>query len=415
MQGKKQYHEKPIPSFRLSERVPEDNFYRRLKEVLDLQWLYGATEKYYGREGHKSIDPVVFFKLILIGYLENLLSDRRIIQTVSLRLDLLYFIGYNLDEPLPWHSTLSRTRQLLGEEVFRALFLQVLRQCARQGMVKGKRQAIDSAHIKANASMGSLREKEIVQQGEAYTRALTEEDGEGGDGGDKGAANTVSARKYQEVQWHHQWKRKAYQHEASAGCKRARFVSNHTHYSTTDPDARVAVKPGKPRQLNYLAQLSVDTAAHVITHIQAHHADKKDSQCLSAQLTHTLSNVKAVGLKVREVLCDAGYSSGRALKALKQQKITGYIPNTGLYKAQRPGFHYIAEGDYYQCSQGVKLPFKGIKTTAHNGLYPMRVYRSSSLDCRHCPIRAECIGKSNCKRIEDTQDKDLYQQMHERM
>jgi transposase len=132
MQGKKQDQDKRIPSFRLSERVPKDNFYRRLKDLLDLQWLYEATKKYYGSEGHKSIDPVVFFKLILIGYLENLLSDRRIIQTVSLRLDLLYFTGFDLSEPLPWHSTLSRTRQLLGDEVFRELFTRVLRQCGER-------------------------------------------------------------------------------------------------------------------------------------------------------------------------------------------------------------------------------------------------------------------------------------------
>mgnify|MGYP003575107061 CR=1 FL=1 len=91
MQGKKQEGDRRIPSFRLSERVPRDNFYRRLKDVLDLEWLYAATGKYYGSEGHKSIDPVVFFKLILIGYLENFLSDRRIIQTVSLRLHLPIF------------------------------------------------------------------------------------------------------------------------------------------------------------------------------------------------------------------------------------------------------------------------------------------------------------------------------------
>src|SRR5688500_15988637 len=109
MQGKKPDQDKRIPSFRLSERVPKDNFYRRLKDVLDLSWLYTATKPYHGTEGHQSIDPVVFFKLILVGYLENLLSDRRIIQTVGLRLDLLYFLGYDLDEPLPWHSTISRT------------------------------------------------------------------------------------------------------------------------------------------------------------------------------------------------------------------------------------------------------------------------------------------------------------------
>ena len=122
MQGKKQFKEKLFTQFQLSNRVPPDNFYRRLKEVMNLQWLYKATQKYYGTEGQQSIDPVVFFKLMLIGYLENLGSDRRIISTVSMRLDMLYFVGYDIDEPLPWHSTLSRTRQLYGEELFKQLF-----------------------------------------------------------------------------------------------------------------------------------------------------------------------------------------------------------------------------------------------------------------------------------------------------
>ena len=85
MQGRKQYAEKLFTSFQLSNHVPEDNFYRRLRSVLDLQWLYKATKKYYGREGQQSIDPVVFFKLILVGYLENLNSDRKIIEHSKLR------------------------------------------------------------------------------------------------------------------------------------------------------------------------------------------------------------------------------------------------------------------------------------------------------------------------------------------
>ena len=72
MQGKKQFSEKLFTNFQLSERVPADNFYRRLNETLNLQWLYKATKHYYGTEGQQSIDPVVFFKLILIGYVENL-------------------------------------------------------------------------------------------------------------------------------------------------------------------------------------------------------------------------------------------------------------------------------------------------------------------------------------------------------
>lgn len=159
MQGRKQHTEKLFLSFQLSDRVPTDNFYRKLKEMLDLKWLYKQTAKYYGSEGQQSIDPIVFFKLILIGYLENLGSDRRIINTVSMRMDMLFFIGYDIDEPLPWHSTLSRTRQLYGDDVFKQLFKQVLKQCIDKGMVAGKRQAIDSVFVKANASMDSLAEK----------------------------------------------------------------------------------------------------------------------------------------------------------------------------------------------------------------------------------------------------------------
>ena len=84
----------------------------------NLEILYELTEDYYGRYGQQSIDPVVFFKLCLVGYLENITSDKKLIEHCSLRLDLLYFLGYQFDEPLPWHSTLSRTRQLLPESLF---------------------------------------------------------------------------------------------------------------------------------------------------------------------------------------------------------------------------------------------------------------------------------------------------------
>ena len=172
MQGRKTFEEKLFTNFQLSDRVPEDNFYRKLKDTLDLQFIYKLTAKYYGTEGQESIDPVVFFKLMLIGYFENLASDRRIISTASLRLDILYFIGYNIDEPLPWHSTLSRTRQLFGEEVFKELFRKVLKSCIDRGMVSGRRQAIDSALIKANASMDIIVEKEVMTDADQFSDEL---------------------------------------------------------------------------------------------------------------------------------------------------------------------------------------------------------------------------------------------------
>jgi transposase len=101
MQGRKAFEEKLFTNFQLSDRVPVDNFYRKLNETLDLRFLYKTTARYYGTEGQESIDPVVFFKLILIGYLENLGSDRRIINTVSMRLDCCFLSGIILTSHFP--------------------------------------------------------------------------------------------------------------------------------------------------------------------------------------------------------------------------------------------------------------------------------------------------------------------------
>ena len=136
MQGKKNYQEKLFHRFQLSDHVPESNFYRRLKSVLQLDFLYGDTKVYYGESGQRSIDPVVFFKLCLVGYLENIISDRQLIANSSMRMDILYFLGYDIDEALPWHSTISRTRQLFPEAVSEKVFTHILEMCIGKGMVK---------------------------------------------------------------------------------------------------------------------------------------------------------------------------------------------------------------------------------------------------------------------------------------
>ncbi len=80
MQGRKEYTPKMMYQLHLDELVPKDNFYRQLDTALDLHFLYKATEDYYGDEGQESIDPVVFFKICLVGYLNNINSDRRLIE-----------------------------------------------------------------------------------------------------------------------------------------------------------------------------------------------------------------------------------------------------------------------------------------------------------------------------------------------
>lgn len=410
MQGKKHYAPKLFNSFQLSERVPEDNFYRRLKEAIDLRWLYKATKKYYGTEGQVSIDPVVFFRFMLIGYLENIISDREIIKTAALRLDMLYYVGYDIDEALPWHSTLSRTRKLYGEEVFKQLFKQVLKQCINKGMVAGKRQSIDSVLVKANAGMDSIAAKEILEDAGQYANELKEEDAlpqqQGGDQKKAALAKQADLKVCDKEEKAGETKDKN---------EKQKRLSNATHYSPVDPDARISTKTNKPVQLNYLGQVSVDTAHHVITNIEAHHADKRDSECLVAAVVHTNNNLKETGdLKVEEVLCDGNYGSGESLQYLKQENITGYIPNPGSYKAVREGFIYHSEGDYYSCPQGMTLRYKN--TYADRDGYLKKEYRSERKDCKHCPLREKCLGKKGReKKINDTVDKPFYDVMHVRM
>src|SRR5260370_41041994 len=100
MQGKKDRQEKLFVLYQLSNHVPKDNLYRRLNEQLDFSFLYKATEGYYGTTGPKSIDAIVFMKLMLFGYLENTSSDRHILRIADTRGDICYFIGYVLNEPM---------------------------------------------------------------------------------------------------------------------------------------------------------------------------------------------------------------------------------------------------------------------------------------------------------------------------
>ncbi|MDR2009998.1 MAG: transposase [Bacteroidales bacterium] len=122
MQGKKDFKLKLFYSLSLNDLVPQDDFYRKLNNAIDLRFLYKKTKSYYGTEGQESIDPVVFFKICIVGYLNNITSDRTLIRFCADSLSIRLYLGYDLDEELPWHSTISRTRKLFGEEVFLSLF-----------------------------------------------------------------------------------------------------------------------------------------------------------------------------------------------------------------------------------------------------------------------------------------------------
>ena len=403
MQGTKLFQEKLFNNFQLSDHISKDNFYRRLSAVLDLEFLRNQTKIYYGNCGQKSLDPVVFFKLCLVGYLENITSDRKLITHCSLRLDLYYFLGYNLDEELPWHSTISRTRQLYPESVFENLFTHVFKMCVAMQMVSGHTQVIDSAPVKANASMDSLELKVPEEDLEAHLRTvrhISNRDKETPLRSAKinkapKAQQSVSAspQELQAIKSRNKKWSKDQNHRPGAGNKGARYTSNKTHYSPTDPDARISVKPGKSRKLNYLSQLTVDGAHHVVSDIKAYHADGKDSQHLQDIVPRVQKRLWQSGLKMETCVADTGYSSGENYSFLERQGITSYIPPHGTYKGGPNGFIYNEMEDYYTCPQGKIIPFKKVFHEKKSNT-KKKSYRGSKKTCIDCPIRGACLGKS---------------------
>lgn len=282
MQGKKKLTPKLFYQVSLEDLVPEDNFYRKLQTVLDLRFLYKKTEKYYGSEGQESIDPVVFFKFCLVGYLNNIISDRKLVNYCSDSLAIRLFLGYDLDEKLPWHSTISRTRKLYEETIFEQVFQTVLRQCVENGLVSGHTQSVDSAFTKANASMDSLELKVPAQELEAYlhqVRHISDMDkapirrAKNNKASQKQRTIQADKNKLREISTRQKKWSKDQNMRTGASNKKSKYTSNKTHYSPVDPDARISVKPGKARKLNYFMQMGVDEAHQVITGIQADFAD----------------------------------------------------------------------------------------------------------------------------------------------
>ncbi len=417
MQGRKDFTPQLFYELSLDRLVPSDNFYRKVNQHLELHFLYKSTAPYYGREGQQSIDPVVFFKILLVGYLNNINSDRALLRYCSDSLSIRLFLGYDLDEELPWHSTISRTRQLFGEEVFLSLFQKVLSLCVHKGMVRGKRQAVDSAFIKANASMDSLVEKEVLKDASAFVNELEEH-----------SEFKVTTTRKKLVEQHHDWKKEEYkkmpghvktlQKDEDGEEIRPKFLSNHTHYSPTDSDAKIATKPGKPRQLNYAGQLAVDDKHHVITGACASTAGSKDSAIFSEIMEQTIKNLHQNDIKIEQALADAGYSSGESLQYCENNNIDAWIPNFGQYKPEREGFVFNQQENRYECVKegGNKafLPFKRILTDSKG--YEKKSYRSSETDCGKCPLREQCCGKvTKFKKIEDSIHKPLYDRMHEKL
>lgn len=408
MQGKKKFTPKLFVNFRLDEAVPEDNFYKILKKHLDLNFIYKSTESVYSHTGRPGIDPVVFFKMVLTGYLENICTDRKLEREFQNRLDLRYFIDHDLEDPIPDHSTICKTRKRIPREVFDKVFDHILKLCIDSGLVQGSTQSIDFAYIDANASIDRMEEVKLIDRDhDEYLKEVFEQDVPSSMTISQRAARVEKLQK--DLEMHAKGRKAKYQKRDGTKRKnKGRIFSNATHRSSTDPDARVAKKSGKPRMLCYTSTMSVDTQENVITNITAEHSSKRDSQLLMRNTKKTIARLEDNGLAVKNILADAGFSSGENYKMLEELNLEAYIPLHGTYVSHRGAFKYDGRRNAFICPNGQALKPTYQKKAEGR---PTSVYRSKKKICDQCPLRNDCVNKKGIKEISSTPYKREYERM----
>jgi transposase len=346
----------------LYRHIPQGHFYERLAQVLDLSFIPALTAPLYADKlGRPSLDPVVFFQCLLIGFFENILYDTELEYRIADSLTLRRFLGYSLEERTPDESTLRKTRQRMPEEVFHAVFERVLAQCQAAGLLKGRVIGTDSTLVDANASMDSLRHKTLGCTYEEYVLALRRQD------------QPTATREDATAQ------------DRKRGSGKA---SNQEWQSQTDPEARVMQHADGHTHLSYRVDTTVDLESGVIVTAGAELANVSDQADFLPRVDEAVETLAERGLAVRAVVADKGHHSGENLAGLEERELVGLVasPNTarGEPGFRREDFTYDPEQDVLVCPAGILLRRRQLP----EGAAPQ--YQARGRDCRQCPHFGAC-------------------------
>ena len=172
MMGRKDRVFAPLIHVSLEQLVPTDHFYRHLDQSLDLTFVRALVAPFYAAGGRPSVDPIVFFKLQLCMFFEGIRSERQLMRVAADRLSLRWYLGYDLQEALPDHSSLTRIRERYGLATFRRFFEHIVEQCQQAGLVWGQELYFDGTPVEANADADTLRPRFYVEAMQAHLAAL---------------------------------------------------------------------------------------------------------------------------------------------------------------------------------------------------------------------------------------------------
>jgi transposase len=367
MMGKKDNQLK-ITVIDISNIIPESHLLKKIEKEIDFDFIYDKAEKYYSPIGRPSIDPVLLIKILLIGYLYGIKSERRLEEEINVNLAYRYFCRLNLDENAPDHSAFSqnRKRRFTDTTIFREIFNEILIKLIEKKLVTGANIVSDGSFIPSNVAENSLYEitKEVEQSTVHYLDALEEELRQ--QPGYKKPTPTIQEKTIVK--------------------------------SRTDDDCGYIAQEHK-KGIGYLAAMTVDTEHGIVIGVDCYPANQRESSVI---LEHIEQIKTDTDLSIGTLTLDAGYDVGAVHRGLELLGITGYVScidfSNDILKRE---VTYLPEEDCFECPMGKRMNFIKIAYKKPTQNY-YRLYRMPAKDrktCRSCPRFDKCQFSYSSARI----------------
>lgn len=423
----------------LDELVPQDHFYRYLDQKLDLSFVRTFVEHSYAPGGRPSIDPIVFFKLQLVMFFEGIRSERQLLRQASDRLSVRWYLGYDLGDLLPDHSSLTRIRARYGIEVFRRFFDEIVDQCQQAGLIWGKELYADATKVQANAALSSMKPRFAVEAHLAALFAQEVDEYEEAKGGSLQRGNGLDQEVADERKdapasclpgttpegednvlepppppclspsldeslqeelttlnsQRHDWIERLGEPDRSIIRAKYRRMADFW-VSTTDPDATMMNSKGEGTRLGYHTHYVVDGGrARIILAALVTPSEVMENQPVLDLLWRVRFRWK---LWPRQFTGDTTYGTAEIVTALEQQRILPYVPlpnfdqRTEVF-GQRD-FRYDAEHDLYICPAGAQLRVLPSGCTDQ-----FKQYRAKASVCNACPLKSQCTTSNTGRKL----------------
>lgn len=353
----------------LDELVPADHLLRKIARTIEFGFIRERVAHLYCPDnGRPALDPEVLFKILLIGYLFGVRSERQLMREIAVNVAYRWFLNLRLTDPVPDASTLSqnRRRRFVESPIYQEIFDEIVLQAMRHGLVEGRVLYSDSTHLKANANKNKYDLALVAKSRADYLDALDRAVEEDRAGHGKGPL-------------------KEKPHEPPV---------KETKISRTDPDSGYMVRDGKPKGFFYLDHRTVDGRCAIITDTHVTPASLHDSIPYLGRLDRQRERF---GFGVAAVGLDAGYYTAGIAQGLIERGIDGVIgysrPTHREGFLRKRDFAFEAELDGYRCPQGQLLAYR---TTNREGY---REYRSDPARCRLCPLLASCTTSTDTAKV----------------